>query len=89
MSLPPTHLTTAFATTHPDVTSAIIGPRTADHLEDLLAGAETTLDDAVLNRIDETVPPGTTLSPLDVAHTPPAITRPALRRRASNKRAAA
>src|SRR5246127_1851683 len=32
-----THLALAFATTHPGVTSAIIGPRTMDQLTDLLA----------------------------------------------------
>ncbi|WP_245702089.1 hypothetical protein [Streptomyces aurantiacus] len=41
--MPLTHLAVAFATAHPDVTSAIIGPRTMDQLEDLLRGAGTTL----------------------------------------------
>ena len=40
-----THLALAFATSHPGVTSAIIGPRTMDQLTDLLAGADVTLDD--------------------------------------------
>lgn len=34
-----THLAMAFAIAHPGVTSAIIGPRTMEHLDDLLAGA--------------------------------------------------
>jgi aryl-alcohol dehydrogenase-like predicted oxidoreductase len=77
-----THLALAFVTGHPAVTAAIIGPRTMDQLEDLLAGSATTLDDTILDRIDEVVPPGTDLGPVDVAHVPPALTDPALRRRA-------
>jgi aryl-alcohol dehydrogenase-like predicted oxidoreductase len=84
-----THLAMAFAIAHPGVTSAIIGPRTMKHLEDLLAGAAATLDDEVLDRIDQTVAPGTDLGPLDVSYTPPAITRTALRRRSADERAAA
>ncbi|WP_327426062.1 aldo/keto reductase [Streptomyces sp. NBC_01236] len=84
-----THLAMAFATTHPDVSSAIIGPRTMEQLEDLLAGATTTLGDDILDRIDEIVPPGTDLGPLDVSYSPPAVTRSALRRRSADERAAA
>ena len=36
--LPMTHLAMAFAIAHPGVTSAIIGPRTMEQLDDLLAG---------------------------------------------------
>jgi tryptophanyl-tRNA synthetase len=42
----------AFVTGHPAVTSAIIGPRTAEHLEGQLAALELTLDPDVLDRID-------------------------------------
>jgi aryl-alcohol dehydrogenase-like predicted oxidoreductase len=84
-----THLAMAFAITHPGVTSAIIGPRTMEHLDDLLAGAALTLDDALLDRIDQIVPPGTDLGRIDVSHTPPAIARPVLRRRSADERAAA
>ncbi|WP_308249993.1 aldo/keto reductase [Sphaerisporangium fuscum] len=84
-----THLAMAFAITHPGVTSAIIGPRTMEHLEDLLAGAAATLDDEVLDRIDRIVAPGTDLGPLDVSYTPPDLTSPALRRRPAGERAAA
>ncbi|WP_261556045.1 aldo/keto reductase [Frankia tisae] len=84
-----THLAMGFAITHPGVTSAIIGPRTMEHLEDLLAGAAVTLDDEVLGRIDQIVAPGTDIGPLDVSPTPPAITRAALRRRSADERAAA
>jgi aryl-alcohol dehydrogenase-like predicted oxidoreductase len=84
-----THLAVAFAIAHPGVTSAIIGPRTMEQLDDLLAGAEVTLSDDLLDRIDAIVPPGTDVSPLDMAYAPPAIQRPALRRRPGDTRAAA
>ena len=35
-----THMAMAFVMAHPGVTSAILGPRTMPHLDDLLAGAE-------------------------------------------------
>jgi aryl-alcohol dehydrogenase-like predicted oxidoreductase len=69
--------------------SAIIGPRTMAQLDDLVAGADTVLDDDVLDRIDKIVPPGTDLGALDVAHVPPAVANPTLRRRPSGARAAA
>jgi len=87
--LPLTHLAMAFAIAHPGVTSAIIGPRTMAHLDDLLAGAETVLPDEVLDRIDELVPPGTDVGTLDMAYAPPAIQRTALRRRTLAERTAA
>jgi aryl-alcohol dehydrogenase-like predicted oxidoreductase len=79
--MPMTHLAMAFAVAHPGVTSAIIGPRTMQHLDDLLAGADITLDDAVLDRIDEIAPPGTDAGPNDVAYDPPAVLDSRLRRR--------
>ncbi|MFI7503972.1 aldo/keto reductase [Streptomyces sp. NPDC049687] len=84
-----THLAMAFATGHPDISSAVIGPRTTEQLDDLLAGATCTLDDDVLDRIDAIVPPGTDLGPLDVSPIPPSVTRPDLRRRPVHERAAA
>jgi aryl-alcohol dehydrogenase-like predicted oxidoreductase len=84
-----THLAMAFAIAHPGVTSAIIGPRTMAHLDDLLAGAETTLDDEILDQIDEIVPPGTDIAALDMAYTPPAISSVSLRRRPAAERPAA
>jgi len=71
----------AFAITHPGVTSAILGPRTMEQLEDALAGAEVTLGDNVLDQIDTIVAPGTDVGQLDMAYTPDAIRTPALRRR--------
>jgi aryl-alcohol dehydrogenase-like predicted oxidoreductase len=55
----------AFVIRHPAVTSAIIGPRTMEHLESQLSAAEVRLTDDVLDRIDEIVPPGTTINPAD------------------------
>jgi aryl-alcohol dehydrogenase-like predicted oxidoreductase len=87
--LPMTHLAMAFAIAHPGVTSAILGPRTMEQLDDLLAGADVTLDDEVLDRIDEIAPPGTDAGPNDVAYTPPAISDVSLRRRTITERSAA
>jgi aryl-alcohol dehydrogenase-like predicted oxidoreductase len=88
--LPMTHLAMAFAIAHPGVTSAIIGPRTMEHLDDLLAGVGVTLTDEILDRIDEIVPPGTDVgAPDQSAYFPPALQRPALRRRPVTERAAA
>ncbi|MEV6711548.1 aldo/keto reductase [Lentzea sp. NPDC051208] len=83
-----THMAMAFTVAHPAVTSAIIGPRTEAHLDDLIAGAGIVLDDDVLDRIDEIVPPGTDVGALDIAYVPPAVANPALRRRPSDERAA-
>ncbi|MFF5725333.1 MULTISPECIES: aldo/keto reductase [Streptomyces] len=87
--MPLTHLATAFVIAHPGVTSAIIGPRTMNHLDDLLAGAETELDDETLDRIDAIVPPGTDIGTLDMAYAPPAIEHAHLRRRRPEERSAA
>jgi aryl-alcohol dehydrogenase-like predicted oxidoreductase len=84
-----THLALAFVIAHPGVTSAIIGPRTMDHLDDLLAGAKTTLTDEILDRIDAIVPPGTDVGTLDMAYNPPAIEQSRLRRRLLGERSAA
>jgi len=83
-----THMAMAFAIAHPGVTSAIIGPRTMEHLDDTLAGAKTTLTDEILDRIDEIVPPGTDVGTLDMAYNPPVIGLPRLRRRPADDRCA-
>jgi aryl-alcohol dehydrogenase-like predicted oxidoreductase len=75
------HMAIAFAIAHPGVSSAIIGPRTMDHLEDLLAGADVTLAADILDRIDDIVAPGTDIGTLDMAYRPPALLEPTLRRR--------
>ncbi|MFD7024860.1 aldo/keto reductase [Promicromonospora sukumoe] len=87
--LPLNHLAMAFAIAHPGVTSAIIGPRTMEHLDSALAGAEVSLSDEILDRIDAVVPPGTDVGRLDAAYDPPAILQPTLRRRPAEQRAAA
>jgi aryl-alcohol dehydrogenase-like predicted oxidoreductase len=63
--LPLPHLATAFVRSHPAVTSVLIGPRTPEHLQDLLAGADVELSDDILDRIDDIVPPGTEINPAD------------------------
>jgi len=87
--VPMTHLAMAFAIAHPGVTSAIIGPRTMEQLDDLLGSVDVTLDDEVLDRIDEIAPPGTDAGPNDVAYTPPAVSSVSLRRRPVAERSAA
>jgi aryl-alcohol dehydrogenase-like predicted oxidoreductase len=87
--LPMTHLAMAFTIAHPGVTSALIGPRTMGHLDDLIAGFDVTLSDEILDRIDEIVPPGTDVGTLDQAYLPPALRSPDLRRRPLGERAAA
>jgi aryl-alcohol dehydrogenase-like predicted oxidoreductase len=79
-------LALAFVTTHPAVTSVISGPRTMEQLDGLLKGADLTLDDATLDRIDEIVPPGTDLYQPDGAWRPPSMTNPTLRRRPPSDR---
>lgn len=78
---PMTHLATAFVRAHPAVTSAIIGPRTHEQLEDLLAGADLELGDDVLDRIDAIVPPGEDLNRKEADYTPPSLADKAQRRR--------
>jgi aryl-alcohol dehydrogenase-like predicted oxidoreductase len=80
--LAPAHLATAFPIAHPAVTSVIIGPRTMEHLESTLAGADVRLGDDVLDRIDEIVTPGTDLNAVDMYRAdPPALLDKRLRRR--------
>jgi aryl-alcohol dehydrogenase-like predicted oxidoreductase len=76
-----THLAQSFVLAHPAVTSAIIGPRTMEQLEDLLAGADVRLDDDALDRIDELVPPGVNLHPDDAGYVSPVIATAWRRRR--------
>ncbi|WP_414940973.1 aldo/keto reductase [Amycolatopsis sp. cmx-11-51] len=74
-------LALGFVTAHPAVTSAIIGPRTLEHLESQLAAADTVLPSDVLDAIDEIVAPGVDLAPDEKMDTPPSLLDPALRRR--------
>jgi aryl-alcohol dehydrogenase-like predicted oxidoreductase len=76
------HLALAFVISHPAVTSAIIGPRTMEHLDSQLGGADVTLTGDILDQIDEIVPPGTNLNPSsDRGYRPPSLADPSLRRR--------
>jgi aryl-alcohol dehydrogenase-like predicted oxidoreductase len=58
-------MATAFATRHPAVTSAIVGPRTTEHLDGYLAADGIDLSDEVLDRIDAIVAPGETINIAD------------------------
>lgn len=70
-----THLALAWATEHPAVTTALIGPRTEAQLDDLLGAAGVRLSADVLDAIDEVVAPGTNVNPADVGWTPPSLDR--------------
>ncbi|NJQ02602.1 aldo/keto reductase [Streptomyces zingiberis] len=74
-------LALGFVTAHPAVTSALIGPRTLDHLRAQLDAAGTVLTADVLDAVDAIVPPGTDLAPEEKQNTPPALLDPSLRRR--------
>ena len=74
-------LALGFVTAHPGVTSAIIGPRTVDHLHSQLAAADTVLSADVLDAIDAIVAPGVDLAAAEKLDTPPALLDPANRRR--------
>ena len=85
-----THMSMAFAVAHPGVTSAILGPRTMEQLDDLLAGAEVVLTDDVLDQIDQIVPLGIDVGLPDAAnYVPPALSQTDQRRRPASERAAA
>ncbi|GIH02302.1 aldo/keto reductase [Rhizocola hellebori] len=73
-------LAIAFVLRHPAVTSAIIGPRTMEHLESQLTVADITLTDDVLDRVDQIAAPGITINPADNGWTSPYL-QPAARRR--------
>jgi aryl-alcohol dehydrogenase-like predicted oxidoreductase len=73
-------LAIGFASSHPAVTSPLIGPRTMQQLQTQLTAADVVLTDDVLDRIDEIVPPGATINPADSSFDNPALT-PSARRR--------
>jgi aryl-alcohol dehydrogenase-like predicted oxidoreductase len=79
------HMAIAFVINHPAVTAAIIGPRTMEQLESQLGAADVTLDDAILDRIDEIVPPGTNVNPVDGGWQNPDLEPAARRRRADGR----
>jgi aryl-alcohol dehydrogenase-like predicted oxidoreductase len=73
-------LAIAFVLNHPAITAAILGPRTMEQLQSQLPAGDVVLDEAVLDRIDEIVGPGTTVNPVDNSFANPAL-QPAARRR--------
>ncbi|MBC7592850.1 MAG: aldo/keto reductase [Kineosporiaceae bacterium] len=75
------HLALAFVMQHPAVTAPIVGPRTIEQLESQLGAVEVNLSKDILDRIDEIVPPGVTLSKTDAGFTPDSLMDPFLRRR--------
>jgi aryl-alcohol dehydrogenase-like predicted oxidoreductase len=74
------HMALAFVINHPAVTAAIIGPRTLEQLESQLGAADVKLSNEILDRIDEIVPPGRTVNPVDMGWSNPALD-PSARRR--------
>lgn len=83
-----THMALAFVIAHPGVTAALIGPRTIEQLDDLLAAAEVSLSDDVLDRIDAIVAPGTGIGRMDQEYDTPPIVSASLRRRPLAERSA-
>lgn len=79
VSLP--HVSVAFALAHPAVTSVLIGPRTMEHLDNLLGAANVALDDDVLDQLDAACPPGANINVADGGYDPPSIIDKRLRRR--------
>jgi aryl-alcohol dehydrogenase-like predicted oxidoreductase len=80
VGIPLVEIAIAWVVNHPAITSAIIGPRTLAHLESQLPAADRTLDSAVLDRIDELVPPATSFNYADTGYANPAL-EPQARRR--------
>ncbi|MGH9118861.1 MAG: aldo/keto reductase [Acidimicrobiales bacterium] len=76
-------LAVAWVISHPAVTAAIIGPRTMQQFTSQLGALDVKLDDDLLDRIDEIVPPGTNFSFADAGYAPPSIADPAARRRSA------
>ncbi len=75
------HMALAFVLRHPAVTAAIIGPRTADHLDSQIGATDVHLPTDVLDRIDAIVKPGTNFSFADGGYEPPGVAKASTRRR--------
>jgi aryl-alcohol dehydrogenase-like predicted oxidoreductase len=71
----------AFVLEHPAISAAIIGPRTMEQLESQLSAADVVLEAALLDRIDELVPPGTNVNAADAGWAPSALATSNKRRR--------
>jgi aryl-alcohol dehydrogenase-like predicted oxidoreductase len=74
-------LALGFVLAHRAITTAIIGPRTLEQLNGILAAGVAALDDEVLDLIDEMVAPGTNVSTAEGGWVPPWIERSSYRRR--------
>jgi aryl-alcohol dehydrogenase-like predicted oxidoreductase len=75
------HLALAFVMQHPGVTAPIIGPRTMEQLDSQLGAVDVQLTTDVLDRIDQIVAPGRTMSNEGNAYVTDALIDPFLRRR--------
>ena len=71
--IPLVQLAIAWVARHPAMTSPIIGPRTMEQLEGQLPAADLVIEDALLDRIDEIVPPGVNINPADGGWQNPAL----------------
>ena len=78
--IPLVQLAIAWVARHPAITSPIIGPRTMEQLEGQLPAADLVIEDALLDRIDEIVPPGVNINPADGGWQNPALEASARRR---------
>jgi len=74
-------LALAFVLEHPAISAPIIGPRTMEQLESQLSAPDIQLETAVLDRIDEIVPPGTNVNAEDAGWAPSILTNARKRRR--------
>lgn len=81
LELPLVDLAMGFALTHPAISSVIIGPRSEEHLKAYLRAADVRLSEAVLDAIDDVVPPGTNFVERDAGAIVPSLEFAELRRR--------
>ncbi|GAA4818007.1 aldo/keto reductase [Streptomyces ziwulingensis] len=75
------HLALGFVLSHRAVTAPIIGPMDVEQLDSQLGAADLVLDQDVLDRIDQIVPPGRNMTAGDAGYFPPALTDSRQRRR--------
>lgn len=75
-----THLSLAWSIEHPAVTSAIIGPKTPEQLDDLLGATDLVLSADVLDAIDSIVPFATDLDQSNLSNFNPGQSRKVRRR---------
>jgi aryl-alcohol dehydrogenase-like predicted oxidoreductase len=73
--VPLSQLALAWTANQPGITSAIIGPRTLEHLEDAIKALAITLTPEDHRRIDAIIPPGTHVAPFYEANHGPGLHR--------------